>query len=86
MNFLNNKCSKNRNTNSKNILEMVFLDSKRAHEIIKSNESIQVLYQGTPVWLESVKDNNVAAVTRMDKKDKIEVPVYMLVENSPAKT
>ena len=61
------------------------MDSKRAHEIMKSNETIQVLYQGSPVWLDRVKDNNVADVTRMDRQDKLEVPVYLLVENSPVK-
>lgn len=61
------------------------MDSKRAHEILKSEETIQVLYQGSPVWLESVKDNNIADVTRMDKNDRINVPVYLLVENSPVK-
>ncbi len=60
------------------------MDSERAKQIIKSTDMIQVLYQGTPVWLENVKENNVAEVMRLDKKDKIEVPVYLLVENSPA--
>lgn len=59
------------------------MDSERAKQIMKSPDMIQVLYQDTPVWLENVKENNVAEVTRLDKKDKIEVPVYLLVENSP---
>lgn len=67
------------------LMEMNALDSKRANEIMKSNETIQVLYQGEPVWLDRVKDNNVADVTRMDRQDKLEVPVYLLVENSPVK-
>ena len=62
------------------------MDSRRAKEIIQSQESIQVLYQDTPVWLESIKDNNIAEVTKLDnRQDKIQVPVYLLVENSPAK-
>jgi small acid-soluble spore protein H (minor) len=65
---------------------MIFLDSKRACEIMKSPGSIQVLYQGQPVWLENVKENNVAVVTEMDRKERIEVPVYLLVENSPVKS
>ncbi len=60
------------------------MDSKRAKEIINSGKTIQVLYQGTPVWLENVKDNNVAQVIRLDKKDSLEVPVYLLVEDNPA--
>ncbi|KNY29174.1 H-type small acid-soluble spore protein [Pseudobacteroides cellulosolvens] len=57
------------------------MDSIRAKEIISSGKLIQVLYQGSPVWLENVKDNNTAEVTRLDRKDKIEVPVYLLVED-----
>jgi small acid-soluble spore protein H (minor) len=57
------------------------LNSIRAKEIISSGDVIQVLYQGSPVWLENVKDNNTAEVTRLDRKDKIEVPVYLLVED-----
>lgn len=63
---------------------MVSLDSQRAKEIMKSGDIVQVLYQGSPVWLDKVNDNNVAEVTRLDRKDKLEVPVYLLVENSPA--
>jgi H-type small acid-soluble spore protein len=65
---------------------MVFLDSIRARQIILAPETVQVLYQGSPVWIENVKSNNLAEVTRLDStKDKVEVPVYMLVENSPVK-
>ncbi len=60
------------------------MDSNRAKEILNSQESIQVLYQGAPVWIESVKANNTAEVTRLDSKNKEQVPVYMLVENTPA--
>lgn len=59
------------------------MDSVRAKEIIKSKEAIQVLYQGSPVWLESVGENNVAKATKMDSNEKIEVPVSLLVENNP---
>lgn len=61
------------------------MDSSRAKQILQSPDPVQVLYQGTPVWLEKVKDNNVAEVTRLDRQDRIEVPVYLLVENSPAR-
>lgn len=57
------------------------MDSIRAKEIISSGELIQVLYQGSPVWLENVKDNNMAEITKLDGKDKMEVPVYLLVED-----
>jgi H-type small acid-soluble spore protein len=66
-------------------MEMNTLDTKRAREIMNSGETIQVLYQGSPVWLNGVKDNNVADITRMDRQEKLEVPVYLLVENSPVR-
>ncbi len=68
----------------KNKKEMVSLDSERAKLIINSKDVVQVLYQGLPVWLDQVKENNVVEVTRLDRKQKIEVPVYLLVENRSA--
>ncbi len=62
-----------------------FLDSVRAKQIMQSKENIQVLYEDLPVWIESVKDNNIAVVTRPGSLEKMEIPVYMLVENSPVK-
>jgi len=52
---------------------------------MQSKENIQVLYEDLPVWIESVKDNNIAVVTRPGSLEKMEIPVYMLVENSPVK-
>jgi H-type small acid-soluble spore protein len=60
------------------------MDNRRAREIITSPETIQVLYQDTPVWLVNVKDNNVVEVSRPGGQGKMNVPVYMLVENNPA--
>jgi H-type small acid-soluble spore protein len=61
------------------------LDTKRAKEILNNTEStIEVLYNGSPVWLEDVKDNNTAVVTYIENHRKEEVPVYKLVENTPA--
>jgi len=57
------------------------LDSIRAKEIISSGKLIQVLYQGSPVWLENVKDNYTAEITKLDGKDKMEVPLSLLVED-----
>lgn len=57
------------------------MDSIRAKEIISSGELIQVLYQGSPVWLENVKDNKIAEITKLDSKDKMEVPLSLLVED-----
>lgn len=62
---------------------MIFLDSKRAQEIIDSPSQITVLYHGDPVYIENVKDNNTAQVTYIDSHKKEEVPVYKLVEVTP---
>lgn len=59
------------------------MDSERAKQIMKSKEAIQVLYRGSPVWLESVKENNLAEVTQLDGREKAEVPVYLLIEDKP---
>jgi small acid-soluble spore protein H (minor) len=60
------------------------MDTERAKEIIQSTDNIEVLFDGTPVWLESVNTNNTADVTYIDTHKKQEVPVYKLVEVSPA--
>lgn len=61
------------------------LDTKRAKEILNNTKSnIEVLYNGSPVWLEDIKENNTAVVTYIDNRRKEEVPVYKLVENTPA--
>lgn len=62
------------------------MDAVRAKRIIDSPDTVEVLYQGSPVWIENVKDNNTAEVTILEGKDKVQVPVYMLVEKNPAKS
>ena len=60
------------------------MDTKRAKEILNSDgDTIEVLYQGSPVWIEDVKDNNTALVSYIENQRKEEVPVYKLVENTP---
>jgi len=61
------------------------MDNKRANEILHNTKgTIEVLYQGSPVWLEDVKSNNNAVVSNIDTHEKSEVPIYKLVENTPA--
>ncbi len=62
------------------------MDSKRAKEILKSSETIEVLFHGTPVWIENVNDNNSAEITYLETQQKKDVPVYKLVENNPVKS
>ncbi|MCX7745828.1 MAG: H-type small acid-soluble spore protein [Clostridia bacterium] len=60
------------------------MDSERAKQIMRSPEPIQVLHNGSPVWIERVKENNTAEISYLENQRKEVVPVYMLVENSPA--
>lgn len=56
------------------------MDNKRARMIIQSPETIQVTYNGAPVWLESVRDDSNVEVTYLENRKKAEVPVNRLVE------
>ena len=57
------------------------MDINRARQIIDSDDKINVLYQGSPVWIEGVSDNNVAEIVSLKgHKARIEVPVNMLEE------
>jgi small acid-soluble spore protein H (minor) len=60
------------------------LDSDRAKQIVNSAANIEVLYHGSPVWIENVKDTNTAEVTYLETHETAEVPVYKLVEVNPA--
>lgn len=64
----------------KALKEGYFLDSERAKQIISSDDRIDVLYQGIPVWLEKVKDNNMVEVSYLESHTKEEMPAYKLVE------
>lgn len=61
----------------------VYMDTERAKEILTQSGNIQVLYDGTPVWLENIKDNNTVQVTYLDTHRREDVPVYKLVEVNP---
>lgn len=56
------------------------MDANRAQQIIESDQVIEVLHQGSPVWIEKVMNNNMAHVSFIQTKEEKEVPVYMLVE------
>lgn len=61
------------------------MDVNRVRQILSARESIQVLHNGSPVWIERVLENNTAEITYFNNDRKEVVPVYMLVENSPVK-
>jgi H-type small acid-soluble spore protein len=59
------------------------LDSTRARQILKSKENIDVLYNGSPIWIEGVSDNNAVEVTALSgSRQRMEVPVNLLIEKS----
>lgn len=57
------------------------MDRTRAKQIIEAEQNIDVLYHGSPVWIEGVSDNNIAEVTALTgRRTRMEVPVTMLTE------
>ncbi|MEW6447415.1 MAG: H-type small acid-soluble spore protein [Bacillota bacterium] len=62
------------------------MNPERAQQIINSDKTINVLFNGTPVWIESLDpEGNRATVKTLDEKRKLlEVPVAALVEASPS--
>lgn len=61
------------------------MDTERAKQIMSAKNNIEVLYQGSPVWIENVTQSNTAEVTYLETHDRVEVPVYKLVEANPVK-
>ncbi|HOM03777.1 MAG TPA: H-type small acid-soluble spore protein [Acetivibrio sp.] len=56
------------------------MDAVRAQQILKSDQIVEVLHEGAPVWIEKVMDNNMAHVSYIKTKEEKDVPLYMLVE------
>jgi H-type small acid-soluble spore protein len=60
---------------------VIVLDITRARQILQSTQKIDVLLNGSPVWIEGVSDNSIAEVTALTgSRHKREVPVGMLIE------
>ena len=57
------------------------MDANRAKTIIQSSESIQVMHEGSPVWIEKVLDNNSAEITFLENHKKEIIPLNQLIEN-----
>lgn len=56
------------------------MDIDRARSIIKADGKIDVLYKQSPVWLESVRSNNMVDITILENGIKETVPVTDLTE------
>lgn len=59
------------------------MDNERAKQIVESLGVIEVLYNGSPVWIENIKENT-AEVSYIDTKNKVEVQVEKLIERNPS--
>ncbi len=58
------------------------MDNESARRIVESLGVIEVQYNGSPVWIENIKDNT-AEVSYLDTKNKAEVPIEKLIERKP---
>ena len=57
------------------------MNINRAKEILEATENLEVLYHGSPVWLENVNsDNQMAYVRVLENDENIVVPVIDLNE------
>ena len=52
--------------------------------IIQSPDSIQVMHEGSPVWIEKVIDDNSAEITFFGKGKKEIIPLRQLIEDRKA--
>jgi len=59
------------------------MNVSRAQQIIESEKEITVLHNGTPVWLQSVNQNNetARAYTREQPDNEMDIPVNELQES-----
>lgn len=58
------------------------MDSKRLEEIMQSHGVINVSYEGMPVCIEGFR-GDVAEVTLIDLKRRVDVPISGLTEADP---
>jgi len=55
------------------------MTNERAAQIMKTSDIVEILYQGSPVWVEDIENDN-AIVTYLETKTSIEVPIVELLE------
>ena len=57
------------------------MQAKRASEIINSPDTIEVLYNNAPVWIDSIDENKqVAGIRLLETGSVLQVPVSELRE------
>ena len=59
---------------------MICLDIDRVKQIINSPATIQVLYQGRPVWINAIQMDQNADILFMDSRERSQVSINELVE------
>ncbi|MCM3719958.1 H-type small acid-soluble spore protein [Fictibacillus phosphorivorans] len=59
------------------------MNISRAQQIIESEKEIEVLHNGTPVWLQSVDESKqtARAYTRQQPDNEMDIPVNELHES-----
>jgi small acid-soluble spore protein H (minor) len=59
------------------------MNVSRAQQIIESEKEIEVLHNGTPVWLQSVNENNhtARAYSKNQPDNEMDIPVNELQES-----
>jgi small acid-soluble spore protein H (minor) len=64
-------------------MEVKTMDVSRAQQIIESEKEIEVLHNGTPVWLQSIDENKqtARAYTREQPDHEMNIPVDELQES-----
>ncbi|MHB1392934.1 MAG: H-type small acid-soluble spore protein [Clostridia bacterium] len=60
------------------------MDIKRAEEIINSKGIIEVTYKDSPIWIESIINENATAhVKLLSDNESMNIPVEDLIEKNP---
>lgn len=57
------------------------MDANRARMILESPDSVQVMHENSPVWIEKVLDNNSAEIRFLNNNKKEIIPLRQLIEN-----
>jgi small acid-soluble spore protein H (minor) len=65
------------------ITEVKKMNVSRAQQIIESEKEIEVLHNGTPVWLQSINESKqtARAYTREQPDNEMDIPVSELQES-----
>ena len=57
------------------------MDAYRARTILNSPDSIQVMHENSPVWIEKVVNDNAAEIRFLNNNKKEIIPLDQLIES-----